>query len=423
MYIIAYAFNRIKRDFKGCIALTLLSFSLVLFICILDDTIAKKELQLKEVYKNLDVECVVSNLRGTQTDNLNIPHYILTLFLSDETIYQGIKDPLPFSLYIKNLELKLSLKYEYLDEDEKVFIMNMSLADDLVGLTHTSADNSIAQESSTTITYFNNYNKSLFLSDEAVCIVSTDVYQTLSKDDEGNCFVRLAVGDFTARDEIFAEQRLKVVGTYTGDSRTIYCPWEIIEELSIKITGVTHTDSLRFSIKDNHQIDNIKTLLTRYFTNVDNSGALKEHLGSNILTHYEYAITVYDGTLNKTASILKDNIRVLEILRPIIIIISFLIGFVASFLFVRNRKPEFAVMRSLGTKKRMVFGEVFIEQFSLGIIGTTLGLMVYYVLYNFKIMPPWNNIAILLLCYMLGCSIVMFWIVNVKVMSILKEKE
>lgn len=423
MYILEYAFTRMKRGMKGCMALILLSLSLVLLICILDDTIVKKEIQLDEVYKNLDVECVVSNLRGTQTDNLNIPNYILSLFLSDETIYQGIKDDIPFSSYIKNLELKLTMKYELLDEEEKVYIKNMDSADDLIGLTQTSADKFIAKESNITITYFDNYNESLFLLEDSICIVSKAVYEELPKDEEGNCFLRLAVGDISARDETFVEQRLKVVGTYTGDSKTIYCPWSIIEALSIQITGLSHADSLRFRIKDNHQIDTFKELLSRYFTYVDNTGTLKEHTGSNILTHYTHAITVYDGTLNKTVSILKDNIRVLEILRPILIIISFLIGFVASFLFVRNRKQEFAIMRSLGTKKSMVFGEVFIEQFSFVMAGIILGLVAYFIIYQFKVKPPWGNIVILMLCYLLGSSIVIFWIVNVKVMTIFKEKE
>lgn len=423
MYIIVYAINRMKRGIKGCIALTLLSLSLVLFLCLLNDTIIKKGLQLKEVYKNLDIECVVSNLRGTQTDNLYIKDYIVSLFLSDESTFLGIKDEIPFSSYIEDLKLKLTLKYELLSEGQEVLIPNIFSASNLIGLTRLSTDNNVVQDGNVVITYLENYNDSIFLSNESVCIVSTDQYQTLPKDDEGNCYLRLAVGDSGYNKDAFAEQRLKVIGTYEGNSRNIYCPWEIIKSLSVKITGMLHADSLSFSIKDNLQLDTFRELLARYFTNVDITGAVKNYTASDVLTSYEYAITIYDGILNKTISRIKANIEVLEILRPIIIIISLLIGFLASFLFVRNRKLEFAVMRSLGTKKGMIFGEAFIEQFILGIIGAALGLIAYYVWYHFEIMPPWGSIIAFLLCYMIGSSLFVSLIVNVKVMAILKEKE
>jgi hypothetical protein len=383
----------------------------------------KKEHQLEDVYKNLEVECVVSNLRGTQTDYLDIKDYIVSLFLSNESTYQGVKDEIPFSSYIKNLKLKLTLKYELLDEEQEPFIPNIANAHNIIGLTYPSVDSFIAPDGNVYITYFEHYTEALFQSEEPVCIVSAELYQTLPKDEEGNCELRIAVGSSAHSDEIFAEQRLKVGGTYEGQGSNIYCPWKIIQSLSVHVTRMISAESLSFSVKDNKQLDTFKELLARYFTAVDNTGALKEFTASDVLHYYEYAITVYDGTLNETVSKLRDNIKVLEILQPVIIMISFLLGFLASFLFVKNRKQEFAIMRSLGTKKGMVFGEAFFEQFILGFLGTALGLMAFYIRDQFESIPPWGNIAAFLLCYMIGSSLVVYRIVNVKVMAILKEKE
>jgi hypothetical protein len=407
---------------KGCIALTLLSFSVVLFLCILNDTIIKKEEQLNEVYKNIDVECVISNVRGTQTDNLYIADYIVALFLSNESTYLGVKDEIPFSSYVKDLKLKLTLKYELLAEGQEVLISDIFHANDLIGLTHLSTDSTLMPENNIGITYFENYSDALFLSDEAVCIISEELYKTLPKDEEGNCYVNLAVGDSGYNQNRFAEQRLKVVGTFEGDSFTIYCPWEIIRKLSTEITGVLHADSLSFSVKNNMQIDSLKKLLARYFTYVDLTGTLKPFTASDILINYEYAVTVYDDILNKTASTIEDDIKVLKILQPIIIMSSLFLAFLASFMFVRNRKQEFAIMRSLGTKKGMVFGEAFMEQFFLGLIGAALGLIGFYVMYQYEIQPPWGNILAFVLCYLIGSSMVVYWIVNVKVLAILREE-
>ena len=422
MYIFAYAIHRMKRSMKGCIALTLLSFSIVLFLCILNDTIIKKQEQLKEVYKNLDVECVVSNVRGTQTDNIYIANYIVDLFLSEESTYLGVKDEIPFSAYIKDLKLKLTMKYELLGDGEEAFISDMFSANDLIGLTHLSTVSTLTPENNIAITYFENYSEALFLSEESVCIVSAELYQTLPKDEAGNCYMRLAVGDPGFSHKKFTEQRLQVVGTFEGDSLNIYCPWEISKELDTKITGIFYADSLSFSVKDNLQLDSFKELLARYFTYVDPTGTLKPFTASDVLINYDYAITVYDDTLNKTVSTIRDNIKVLKILQPIIIMSSLFLAFLASFMFVRNRKQEFAIMRSLGTKKSVVFGEAFMEQFFLGLIGTSIGLIAYYAMYQYEILPPLGNIIAFLLCYLIGSSIVVYWIVSVKVMSILKEE-
>jgi hypothetical protein len=71
----------------------------------------------------------------------------------------------------------------------------------------------------------------------------------------------------------------------------------------------------------------------------------------------------------------------------------------------------------------MVIGEAFMEQFFLGFLGTALGLMAYYIWNQFESIPPWGNIAAFLFCYMIGSSLVVVRIVNVKVMAILEEKE
>jgi len=423
MFILTYATNRMKRSIMGCAALAMLSLAFVLFLCVLHNTIIQKEQQLDDVYNNLEVECVVSNLRGTQTDNLYIKDYIVSLFLSDEYYYQGKKQKIPFSSSVKDVRLKLSLKYEPLAEKDEVYIIDIRNASNLIGLTHLSTDSTLTPENSIGITYFGNYSEKLFLTNKPVCIVSSELYQTLPKDEKGTGYLRLAVGDSAQNKELYAEQFLQVVGIYDGGGNNIYCPWEIIKELSIKLTGMIQADSLSCIVNNNRQIDTFKELLARYFTCVDNTGALTAFTASDVLISYEYAITVYDGNFNKTVSKIIDNIKTLKILQPFIIVIALGVGFLASILFVRNRKQEFAIMRSLGTKKGMVFSEALFEQLFLGLVGTALGLIAYFLWNEFKIMPPWGILGVYLLCYLTGSSFAVYRITQVKVMSILREKE
>ncbi len=412
-----------KRNIAGCLALIIISFAFAIFLCYLDYSIAKKEKQLNEIYDNLNVECIVTNLTGTQTDNLNIKDYIVSLFFSDESYFQGKKDEIPFSFYFKELKIKSSLKYEIITESQDVFISDIYKANDLIGLTHISADKLLAPENNIDITYFYNYSEDIFLTDEAVCIVSEGLYKTLQADSNGKYYLSLAVGDPRSSESKYVMQRLQVAGIYEGDSKNIYCPWDIIMTLSKEITGLINADSLSCIIKDNRQIETVKNLLLRYFAEVDITGTAKSHTASDILINYEYAIIVHDDIFYRTVSKIENDINILKIMNPIIIALSLGIGFLASFLFVRNRKHEFAIMRSLGSRKSFIFLEAFLEQVFLGLIGIGLGLISCKIWSLCIDRPPLVIICAFFLSYLTGSSIVVYRFVNKKVMTIMKERD
>lgn len=410
MFILTYALNRFKRSIMGSIAITLVSFSFILFFCFLNLSIIQKELQLNEVYDNLEVECVVSNLRGTQTDNLHIKDYIVSLLLSKDSTYLGKKDEIPFSSYVKNLKLKLTLKYELLTDKYEVFIPDMHNAFNLIGLNQVSIDSTFRPENNVNITYYGDNSDAIFLDDKPVCIVSAEIFKTLTKDEDGKSYVNIAVGDPAYNNQKYVKQQLQVVGFYNGEGKSIYCPWEIIKNISIKLTGMISADSLSFTIKDNRLIDSFKELLKRYFANVDNTGGLTDYTVTKILSNYEYSITIYDNSLNKTVSKIKDNINILKIVRPIIYIFNFGIGLIVSIVIIRNRKNEFAIMRSLGTPNGMAFGEAFFELFVLGMLGTMFGLIFYLTWTRFETLPPLGIISLYMFCYLAGsCIVIKFY--------------
>jgi ABC-type lipoprotein export system ATPase subunit len=95
----------------------------------------------------------------------------------------------------------------------------------------------------------------------------------------------------------------------------------------------------------------------------------------------------------------------LEKVKPIIFILSASIGFIACMLFIRNRKPEFANMRSLGTSKGLVFTEAFFEQSLFGITGTLIGIGIYFILHGSGAKFIAQDILIFIACYLAGAIV------------------
>jgi ABC-type antimicrobial peptide transport system permease subunit len=113
----------------------------------------------------------------------------------------------------------------------------------------------------------------------------------------------------------------------------------------------------------------------------------------------------------------------LEKMKPVIFVLSAAIGFIACMLFVRNRKPEFANMRSMGTSKGLVFMEAFFEQALLGVSGVVIGVCIYFILHGLEASLEVMDILTFFACYLAGASVAVINITRINVMKIMKAKE
>ncbi|HPJ77111.1 MAG TPA: hypothetical protein PLS36_09760, partial [Clostridia bacterium] len=137
----------------------------------------------------------------------------------------------------------------------------------------------------------------------------------------------------------------------------------------------------------------------------------------------QYSLTLKDDLLIQTITPLTKNISMLEKVKPVIFILSAAIGFIACMLFIRNRKPEFANMRSLGTSKGLVFTEAIFEQLLFGITGTLIGIGIYFIFHGSKAQFIAQDILIFIACYLAGATIAVINITRINVMKIMKSNE
>ena len=116
---------------------------------------------------------------------------------------------------------------------------------------------------------------------------------------------------------------------------------------------------------------------------------------------------------------LRQNIIVVDVATPFIYMLSIAIGFMTSVLLTRRRKAEFAVMRSIGVSKWIVFINALTEQVVLSITGVVLGLAFVAVIWDYI---SYTRPLVFLACYLAGSVFAAAGAAGTNVMKVLREK-
>ncbi len=134
------------------------------------------------------------------------------------------------------------------------------------------------------------------------------------------------------------------------------------------------------------------------------------------------AVVIEDKALMDAIESIDQHLAFMNIIRPVMLALSTVIGFILSYLLTRNRLHEFAVMRSLGTKRFHVYSAFFLEQLILFLLGIVPVLIILLV------NPAWIayfglNLIGFILLYALGIMIAIYLMSRAKILDILFIKE
>ena len=108
-------------------------------------------------------------------------------------------------------------------------------------------------------------------------------------------------------------------------------------------------------------------------------GHQEEINNSPALRYQQFAITVHDETLRETLNALNRNLQTLYRLKPIFACIEVMIGAAAGFFYIHIRRREFAIARSLGTKRIETVIMVFVEICLMFLVGAAIGTILILV--------------------------------------------
>jgi len=406
--MIRFAFRHMRRAYLVSAALLALAFVITFLIGILDDSLKYQKFLLEYISVNMPVHVIISDNAIGRTDDLLLSEeYIGTFTDPLYAIYSYIKD-----VQMKRTMIMISVEnilYPFITTEKDLPIESY-----FVGITAVEADLRLLTENGVSIQFAYGYDASVFAENLNVCIVGETLLAQTGK----------AIGDeieikVISKESVFSEStpepvilKLKIVGCLYGDgTNRIYAPFDIVTDAAFKSDGSpVITESLSATISDNTKIAEFKKAAQKYYTIKGMEGP-----------QYVYALTVHDDTYNKTIAVGERNIHIHQITLVIVLVLSSLIGFAACLLLTQRRRQEFAVMRSLGTKKRHIFITVLLEQSLLSVAGAVFAVVIY--LYINKDWIELVFVLIFLASFIFGVAIALWRVLSLQVMRIMLIKE
>ena len=194
-----------------------------------------------------------------------------------------------------------------------------------------------------------------FHRDENICLVPETEYEKL----EG------AVLSFRLRSPYTKDgsggvgyEDFKVVGWYKGEGDSLLLPYPCAQRVGYEIADTISVDSISFFVKDNTKLEEMKKKAMEVFT----EPAPSSYSGRAGLVVKD---SVYRLTLRET----EQNIKQINQLIPVSLILSLSAGLLAGYLAVRGETKTYALMRTLGVGKLRLFGMVLLEQLLLPAAG------------------------------------------------------
>ena len=373
--MIFYITRRIKHNLVKGLAMAILLGFLGWFLLLFNGFITQKQIEIDRAYETMPVSVVISNLQGTQTDNLWIPESVIDYFIRDSYSYLGKQEPVAFSSYVKDVKIKSTLYY--------TITANPALADKgesqnqkIVGITSAAAEPALSQTEGVQIHYFVRDGEAKLGSGEPVCIVSESFLDSLTMDADGK--YRMVLQVHTSPDANEAKTiSVEIIGCYTKADNTIYCSWNTVAEIQKLLSGEIIADSLEATIRDNRELDAFRVLLKRHFAQVNPTGEPTPIPNAPVLSYFRYAATIHDQHLQQTVRSLSQNMKTLQLLLPVVVVLALIIAFFAGFLYVYVQKKPLAVARSLGTSKNTVLLSIVLENLVWIAVGVPvcLGLL------------------------------------------------
>ncbi len=401
-----YMLQRIKRQPAAAIVFFSLNFVAALLLCVLHNSSIRLNTQIEEVYKNAVITCEVSNLTGTQTEDLNLNEGIIRLFMGDSSVpnSQGVHyypdgTRELFRSYLSSVSAKVSIRGEYLGDTVN-----------LVGLTDMDAERALREEYGARITWEEPFDAAVFSQEEAYCLIPVSMLSTVPE-------TRIIELTFYTEEQPVTKE-LRVVGTHNALEDRIYCPWSITTQINQEIDGWIHADSISAVIRDSKTIPEFwEKAASHYFAEPNAKGGPTPGEGSPVNKYFPYALLINDVVLKETVSGLQKNLFLFRLCTAAILALSLILGLVAGFLIVRQRVKALALQRILGQSNGTIFAQTWLELTAVTALGIIAGALASGMLRNL----PWEALLASLVFYMLGITIAIFSILRTDLIRSIKE--
>lgn len=371
------------------IGVILVSLVLSGLLCFLSVYRGRQLTDRDEAIDSAEVKCVVTDLKGTQSDNLRMGWGAAQAVT--------IKEFYRLPEYVKDIRMTKHFKATVYELGAELELTAVTSPKDIEKL-----DPALGAE----LTLFRD---DFYTSDQPLIIISEQAFEQLN----GAETVSGAVTDPFINPDFFPDEPGKgrgtveftVAGYYKGTGASAYMPFEAGMLTAERISGMRSVDSLAFLAADNRKIDELRDAASDVFGTADPDLTSGEH---------RFALVIHDEELTEKLAALEQNIRRTNILIPASLALALAAGFLMGFISTRSEKNTYALSRSVGmTKKRLLF-TALAEQLILPFAVCALTGAAF--------LQPLSAAAVFAL-YALGCVIAVIKAVSVSPTVILREHE
>jgi len=474
--MIGHSLKRLTREGAKSLSVPLVAMVFVLLINLLGGIRSWLETQYEDTMDNFPVIAVLSDLSGENTNELEIEKRIIDLFVDPDVNFS-------LSEHTRDIVLKRSLEGteipggaaevnmvgistfrendiydpEYSAEitffegyDDSIFLTDelvCVVSDDLLPLTQNnvlslrtllqmpdrwewSVDPDLNPQ--ITVTYGERGRVLLDLEVEGIGNFSTELLPIRDENVvsemhrvDGNIYFHhyinvtfastlvwrvLLTGDIVEGEIVPNDFDLTVIGTVSGvESNTVFSPFWTVNAIDEELTeNPPFSESLSVRVSNNRELDEFKEIAEMSFPRTN-----------PIFDSRPFAMTIMDLEFYETLEPLRQNIIVVDVATPFIYFLSIAVGFLTSVLLTRRRRAEFAIMRSIGVSKWVVFMSALAEQSLLSVAGAALGFAFVAAAWGYTSL---TRPAIFLACYLLGAVFASIGAAGTNVMKVLRDR-
>lgn len=365
------------RQKWGNLAIALVLLLGVCSAIILQQLTLRQESAREQMVQTTEIHCIVTDANGMHSESLNmLSSFVDKLVGRDEN---GSLDV-------------------YVDRVHALSVTPLTIPEnyELHRIMDFSSDETLSLLSNTEITLYDGWAEAVFLTDQSVCLIpegmSVGLEKTLTVQQEGQVLMELTV-----------------IGTVKGGhGNEIYCPFYL------KWPGSVHqvfsVDQCSFCIRDNNRLEESTEAIFETFVQ---PSVTEKNDGMT------FGVLVQDETYLQTLEKIDENLVLLRLLLPLLLLLCFCIGGFTSYLSTKGRIREFTVMRCLGMSPSKIFSVVFEEFLVLALSGGTTGFVCGYLAEESLSLEAVLCALGVLMVYLIGASVATVRVCNVNVMKLM----
>lgn len=392
--MIKYTFKRLLREPVPRLAVILFTGIMALLLCVLQISMEREEQNRAYIYETVPVPVYITNLTGTQKDNLGISQ-------NTAYVFENRLDN-----YIEQISLKTRTSATWMEMDGIILPPQ-----ELVGISRLFAAVELASQGEDAVVWINGYDETALQKSNPVCILpqsmlpeNGNIPETVQFHFESTIYN----AEKMQAELISFDMPFSVAGYHTNNSR-IYCPAATVVTVNRRLYITVKYDSVSGILIDNYSIDSLREAASKWF-------AEPKLTNDTLSERYSYALKIDDSQLRAADEAMERSYTINRICTAVVFALSASAGFVIGFLMVRSRKKEIALMRTMGTPNRSVYFAFVLEQMLCVILGIVLGGA-------HNQWQPMNRLCILAAIYFVGLTVALLIFLRKNLLTTIKEDE